>query len=86
MDMENSCQTPRLRRGGQENPAQTQPVEVTTVIGGMATRLRSRKKLLIGGSIDAFRDEISCDTIVYGILQSMDLAPGEHSIEITQNS
>ena len=36
--------------------------------------------------IDAFRDETSCDTIVYGILQSMDLVPGEHSIKITQNS
>lgn len=28
-----------------------EPVAVVTAIGGMATRLRSRKKLLIGGSI-----------------------------------
>jgi len=36
--------------------------------------------------IDAFRDELSCGAIVYGILQSMNLVPGENSTRITQKS
>lgn len=36
--------------------------------------------------IDAFRDERSCGAIVYGILQAMNLVPGEHSDPITQKS
>jgi len=53
----------------------------TNLLERLLREVRRRVRL-----VDSFRDETSCQTIVYGILQSLHLVPGEHPNTITQNS
>jgi putative transposase len=56
-------------------------IKSTNVLERLLREVRRRVRL-----VDSFRDETSCQTILYGILQSLNLVPGEHPTTITQDS
>lgn len=56
-------------------------IKSTNILERLLREVRRRVRL-----VDSFRDETSCQTIVYGILQSRKLVPGGPHLTITQNS